>query len=570
MLRQPLVSVLGGVDSGKTTLQDFLRRTAVAQTEPGGITQMISSSSLSLKTIHRICGELLKEKNITIPGMVFIDTPGHAAFVNMRKRGGNLADIAVLVIDVTEGVKSQTEECIAILKHYKTPFLIALNKIDLLSGWRPLKSGTFLELFQQQSPEVQKLLDTKLYEVVGRMYDLGFQADRFDRVEDYTSTIAIVPCSAKQGTGVPEVVMVLIGLAQRFLVQELRLDQLAPAKGTVLEVKEETGVGTTLDVIIYEGKLRVNDQIVIGGIQGPILTKVRGLFLPGETKKFQPVKEVVAAAGVKIVAIGAKDVVAGMPLFVLSGNEEELRAQIQEEVAEVLIETDEEGVVVKADTLGSLEAVVFLLKEKMIPIKKASVGGVTKKDIATALANTDPLHRVVLCFNVRGESTEVKVLSHNVIYQLITEFEGWQEAERKKEEQKELLGLVRPAKILYLSGCTFRQNNPCVIGVEVLLGTLRPNVDLVKENGDDVGHIKTIELDKKSVPEADRGKQVAISIPGVTAGRQIHEKEVFYVNITEENFRRLKVLKRFLTPEETTILKEFAEIKRKTQALWGI
>lgn len=562
---------MGNVDSGKTKTLDTLRKTAVVESEPGAITQMISSSAISLKTIEKICGNLLKAKNISIPGIVFIDTPGHAAFSNMRKRGGNLADIAILVIDINEGVKPQTEECIAILKKYKTPFVIALNKIDLLMGWRAAQSSSVLDMIGKQSSQVQTLFETRLYEIVGKLYELGIQADRFDRIDDYTRTVAMIPYSAKAGEGIPELLMVLIGLAQKFLEENLRASLDGPAKGTVLEVKEEAGLGTTLDVIIYEGKIKVNDPIIIGGLFEPIVTKVRGLFLPDEKNKFSPVKEVVAAAGVKILAVGIKDVVSGMPLFVIHKNEKELREKIQEEVDEVVVETDGDGIVVKADTLGSLEAVVSMLREKEIPIKKASVGSITKKDLAAASSAVDPLQRVILGFNVEGEKQkDVKIISHNVIYQLIDDFEAWIAAQKKKEEEKELLDLVRPAKVKYLRGCTFRQNNPCVIGVEVLAGTLHSDVDLIKENGDVVGHVKTVEYERESIKEAERGKQVAISLPGVTAGRQIQEESILYVDMHEENFKKLKEFKKLLKNEEIQVLKELAEIKRKTNNFWGV
>ncbi len=570
MLRQPLVVVMGNVDHGKTAILDTIRRTAVVESEPGAITQMISSSAISLKTIQKICGDLLKNKNLSIPGIVFIDTPGHAAFSNMRKRGSNLADLAILVININEGIKPQTEECITLLKRYKTPFIIALNKLDLVQSWRPVQSSFVLDTISKQSQQVQTAIETKLYEIVGKCYELGFQADRFDRIEDYTKTVAMVPCSAKSGEGIPELLMVLIGLAQKFLEQSLHTDQNAPGKATVLEVKEEQGLGITLDAIIYEGKIKVNDPIIIGGLNEPIVTKVKGLFLPDEKGKYIAVKEVQAAAGVKISAQGIKEVVSGMPLFVIENNEQELRQKIQEEVDEVVIETEENGILVKADTLGSLEALISMLREKNIAIKKASVGNVTKKDLAAASASEDPYERVILCFNVKGEGEGVKIISHNVIYQLIDDFEAWIASEKKKEEQKELIGLVRPAKLKYLRGCTFRQNNPCVIGVEVLQGTLRPDNDLIKENGDALAHIKTVEYERESIAEAEKGKQVAISLPGVTAGRQIQEEEILYVDMNEENFRRLKEFKKLLTPDEIHILKELAEIKRKANNFWGV
>jgi translation initiation factor 5B len=570
MLRQPLVVVMGNVDAGKTRLLDSVRRTAVVDSEAGGITQMISSSAIPLKTIQRICGDLLKKQNISLPGLVFIDTPGHAAFSNMRKRGGNLADIAILVINVNEGIKPQTLECISILKSYKTPFVIALNKLDLVPGWEKTDETFVLSMLEKQPERIKQNFENKLYEIVGKLYESGLQAERFDRVDDFTKTIAMVPISAHTREGIPELLMVLMGLAQKFLEEKLETDENASGRATVLEVKDEKGIGTTLDVILYDGKIKVNDQIIIGGLYEPVVTKVKGLFEPDEKNKFKGVKEVSAASGVKISAVGVKEVVSGMPLFVIQDNEEELRERIKEEVDEVIIETETMGVVVKADSLGSLEAVVGMLQEKEIPIKKASVGNVTKKDIGSAVADEDIMNKVILCFNVSGESDEVKIISHNIIYQLIEDLEKWREEVRKKEEEKELLDLIRPSKVKYLRGCTFRQSNPAVIGVEILMGTLKSNSDLVKENGDIVGNIKTIQYEKESVKEAEKGKQVALSIPGITAGRQIKEEEIFYTDMNENNFKKLKVLKKFLTPEEITVLKELAEIKRRANNLWGV
>jgi translation initiation factor 5B len=570
MLRQPLVVIMGNVDSGKTKTLDSIRRTAVVESEAGGITQMISSSAIPLKTIQKICGPLLNIKTISLPGLVFIDTPGHAAFTNMRKRGGNLADIAVLVIDINEGIKPQTKECINILRNYKTPFVIALNKLDLTAGWEETKEKNVLAMIANQPERIKLHVEKKLYEIVGSLYELGLQAERFDRVDDFTKTIAMVPTAAKPGYGLAELLMVLMGLAQKFLEQKLETSENASGKATVLEVKEEKGIGTTLDVILYDGKIKINDKIIIGGLYEPIVTKVKGLFEPDEKNKFKSVKEVNAAAGVKISAVGLKEVVSGMPLFVIENNEKELKEKIQEEVDQVLIETEDMGIVVKADSLGSLEAVLGMLKEKEIPIKKASVGNVTKKDLAAAQSDENIMNKVILCFNTTGESDEVKIISHNIIYQLIEDLEKWREQIRKKEEEKELVDLIRPAKVKYLRGCTFRQSNPAVVGVEVLLGTLRAGTDLIKENGDIVGYIKTIQYEKESVKEAEKGKQVAISIPGITAGRQIREEEIFLTDMNENNFRKLKKLKKLLTPDEISVLKNIAEIKRKENHLWGV
>ncbi|MCI0613156.1 translation initiation factor IF-2, partial [bacterium] len=299
MIRQPIVAIMGHVDHGKTSLLDKIRGTGIAAREAGGITQAIGASILPLKTVQQICGNLLEQLKLklTIPGLLFIDTPGHAAFVNLRKRGGNLADIAILVIDVNEGLMPQTKESIEILKHSKTPFIIAANKIDMIEGWRQ-KPGSFLQNLSLQSAETQRKFETKLYEVVAQVFELGIQADRFDRVSDYTKTAAVVPVSAKTGEGIPELLMLLTGLAQKYLEQSLKIEENGPAKGTIMEVKEQKGLGTVLDVIVYDGNLKVNDQILVGTLDEPIQAKIKALFEPEpnvemreKKAKFKPVKE---------------------------------------------------------------------------------------------------------------------------------------------------------------------------------------------------------------------------------------------------------------------------------------
>jgi len=584
-LRQPIITFMGHIDHGKTSLQDFIRQTSTAQQEAGKITQHIGCSNITLETIKKICGKLLDtlKLKLTIPGLLFIDSPGHAAFTSLRKRGGNLADIAILVIDINEGVKPQTLECIEILKQYKTPFIIALNKIDLLSGWQ--SSNSFLmQNINSQSENIQKILDTKLYELVGKLSELNFNAERFDRVEDYTKQIAITPTSAKTGEGIPELLMVLTGLAQKFMEQKLNVNIEGHARGTVLEVKEEKGVGKTIDVIIYDGTLKKNDTIVIGTLDEPISTKVKALLEPLPLKdirdkktKFTNVSKVSAATGIKISTPELDNVVAGMPLRSCSLNEIGIvKEELKKEIEEVVIETDKRGIVIKADSLGSLEALVKMLKEKNIAVKKASIGDISKKDISDASISyeKDPLNSAILGFNVELmpdiKAHNVKILTNNIIYKLIEDFEKWQKEENKRLEGKEIEFLVRPCKLQIMKGYIFRQNNPAVVGVDVLEGKVKVDTPLMKKDGNKITEVKSIQKDQENLNEAEKGKQVAISLPKVTVGRQINENNILYSAIPEEDFIKLKELKKNLSEEEKAILKEIAEIMRAKNAMWGI
>ncbi len=582
MIRQPIVAIMGHVDHGKTSLLDKIRGTGIAAREAGGITQAIGASILPLKTIKQICGKLLEQLKLTltIPGLLFIDTPGHAAFVNLRKRGGNLADIAILVVDINEGLMPQTKESIEILKHSKTPFIVAANKTDMIDGWRQ-KAGTMIQNISLQSPETQRKFETKLYEVVGQMFELGIQADRFDRVSDYTKTAAVVPVSAKTGEGIPELLMLLTGLAQKYLEQNLKIEETGPAKGTIMEVKEQKGLGSVLDVIIYDGCLHVNDQILVGTLDEPIQAKIKALFEPEpntemreKKAKFKPVKEVTAATGVRIVAPGTELAVAGAPVMSAVGDVAKIKEELHKEMHEVLIETDQDGIIIKADALGSLEALMMLLREKGIPIRKTGIGPITKKDIsdAEAILATDPLHGVIIAFNIpKSElTTNAHVIVNDVIYRLIEDYEAWKIQQQKKIELSKLDSLVRPCKLELLKGYVFRQNNPAICGAEVTAGMLKSNTPLMNKEGKQITMVKGIQVEKENVDKLEKGKQAAVSMIDVTIGRQINEGDVLYSAIPEEHFRQYKEHKEHLNEEEKNLLKEIAEIMRKTNPMWGI
>ncbi|MCF7798632.1 translation initiation factor IF-2 [Candidatus Woesearchaeota archaeon] len=585
-IRSPIVSVLGHVDHGKSSVLDAIRDTNILASEAGAITQAIGASIVPLETIQKKCGTLLKNMGITltIPGLLFIDTPGHAAFTSLRKRGGNLADIAIVVVDINEGFKPQTIEAIEILRAAKTPFIIAANKLDLIPRFQSQDtSKQVLGLIGTQNPAVQQVIDTKIYELVGQIHEkFGMQAERFDRVSDFTQQISIIPLSAKKSLGLAELLMVISALAQKFLEKNLLLDETGRAKGTVLEVKEEQGLGTTMDVIIYNGQLKVNDIVVIGTQDGPLVTRVKAMFEPeahnemrDKKSSFRSVKEVIAATGVKLSCPEHKGVMSGMPLMSATSPDEINTAKefITQEINNTNIILDNEGIIIKADNIGSLEALSVLLGEKNFKIRKASVGPISKKDITDAESNyeTNPLTAAILGFNIPqvNGGKFVKVITSPVIYHLIEQYEEWSITKEKEIAAKSLEGLMRPCKIQVLANCIFRQSNPCVAGVEIKEGILKTNMPLIKNSGEKISFVKEMQLDKKNVKEAEKGKQVAVSIPNITGGRQLNEEDVLYSDIPPPDFRKLKKHSKLLTPEEIELLKEIAEIKRKQDPFWG-
>ena len=586
-IRSPIVSVLGHVDHGKSSVLDAIRDTNILATEAGAITQAIGASIIPAQTIQNKCGSLLNKLGVklTIPGLLFIDTPGHAAFTSLRKRGGALADIAIVVVDINEGFKPQTIEAIEILRAAKRPFIICANKLDLLPRYVVPKdcSTPVLGSITQQTPQVQQAFEMKMYGLVGQLYEkFQITADRFDRIDDFTQQVAIIPISAKTQLGISETLMVLGALAQKYLEQNLILNEAGPAKGTILEVKEEKGLGKTMDVIVYNGTLHIGDMVVIGTLGEPLVTKVKAMFEPAplsemrdKKSSFQSVKEVVAATGVKISCPEMDGILSGMP--VLSCDKTTLEAtkqQVRDETNTENIETEDEGIIIKADNIGSLEALNVLLKEKGFKIRRATVGEISKKDVTEAEANyeIDPLQAAILGFNVKEvpSSDKVKIITSDVIYRIIESYEEWAVEERRRLEAKQLEGLTKPAKVEVLQNCIFRQSNPCVVGVEVQQGTLTTGMRLMKANGNKLTTVKEIQHDKKNVQKLEKGKQAAISLPNVTAGRQLGELDVFYTDVSPIDFREFKKHAKLLTPEEKDLLREIAEIKRKENSLWGM
>ncbi len=570
MLRQVIVTILGNVDSGKSTIIDFIKKTSIVTSEPGKITQSIKAYPVSIDRIKTLSKNNLNIEKIKVPGLLFIDTPGHAAFINLRKRGGSLADIAILVIDILDGLKPQTLESIEILKENKTPFIIALNKIDLIPGWFSKKDLPLIKEIKTQQDYVIKNIEERLYQIVNKLYNLGFNAERFDRIEDFSKQIAIVPISAKLGEGLCELLITITGLAQKFLESNLKYDPEAQGEGTILEITEEKGLGKCFDAIIYKGKIKTNDTIVIGTLKEPLVTKIKAIFITNKSQ-LKSVKEACAAVGVKISPQNSEGIISGMPLKIANKNLEKIKIEIREQIEQVTFELDEDGIIIKADTLGALEGLITLLKEKNFKIKRASIGNISKKDFAEALSSSNILNHVILGFNINTpESNEsIKIITNNVIYTLIEKFEEWLFEEKSRIEAKELKDITRPCKIKLLEGYIFRQSNPAVIGVDVLAGTLKPNTPLMKD-GKHITEAKAIQHEGKSINEAKPPQSVAVSFPGVTINRQIAENDILYSDIKESEFLVYKKLKTYLKPDEIQVLKEIAEIHRKTNPTWGI
>lgn len=584
-LRQPVLVVLGHVDSGKTSLLDTIRGTGVQAREAGGITQHIGASFFPIDTIKKLTGPLyekLAKSESPIPGILVIDTPGHEVFANLRSRGGSAADIAVIVADVNKGFEPQTYESMEILKKRKVPFVVALNKIDMLTGWRRINSPFVTEQVKAQDFSITSMLDEKIYNVVGSLSRLGYNSEGFWRVKDFTKEIAIVPVSAAKNIGIPELLAVIVGLSQQFMTKRLERRE-GPARGIILEVNEEIGLGPSANLVLIDGILKVGDTVMVAKRDEAVVTKIKALLLPkpldemrDPRDKFKPVNEVMSAAGIKITSPDLEGVLAGSPLYVIENKEEEtrLRVLVEDEIkSSIITDTNTQGIILRCDTIGSLEAIRDMLKKADIPIQTADIGHITRRDVlaASAVKEKNRYLGAILGFNVKilEEATKeahergIQIFSEQIIYNLVRSYTDWVKYQKEHEESILFNEIPPICRFQFMKGYVFRRNYPAVFGAEIQLGRLRQKVEIINEVGRKVGVIHQIQENGKPIDEATKGEQVAVSIKEISVGRQINEGDIFF---TDLNSKEAKLLSEHfmhrLSQEEKDLLAKIIAIKR--------
>lgn len=584
MIRSPIVVVLGHVDVGKTALLDKIRGTSVMLKEPGTMTQHIGASFLPwsvLKSLSKKLSGQISER-VKIPGILVIDTPGHEAFTNLRKRGGSIADIAILVVDITKGFQPQTYEALEILRQRRTPFILVVNKIDKIPGWKSSPNSSFIINYKKQSDSAKGSFEEAIYIIINEMLKQGLRSDLYFRISDFTKTVAIVPTSALTGEGIPDLLLVLAGLTQKYMLKRLQISN-KYGKGVILEVKEERGLGVTIDTIVYDGIIKVGDTIVLGGLDGVIVTKVKALLMPkpldemrAPEDKFLHIKKIVAAAGVKIVANNLEKAITGAPVIVAGKrNLREIIKQVEEEIESVRISKKITGLVVKADTLGTLEALVTYIEKNGFPVRYADIGPVIKRDIVEASISkqNNRLYGVILAFNVpitddaerEARDKDIKIFSEKIIYRLVENYLKWYKEEKDREKRAILSKIILPAKIKILSNYIFRRSNPIIVGVKIISGVIKPGFPLMMENGRRVGEIMQIQEHGKVLKEAIEGMEVAISIrSNMIIGRQVKENEILYTDIPNDQMEILiEKFRNDIGEEGIKLIKEIKKIKKR-------
>lgn len=551
-MRSPIVCVLGHVDTGKTKILDYIRQTKVQDGEVGGITQQIGASYFPIENIRRRTMEISGKLNIDyqLPGLLIIDTPGHDTFTNLRERGTSLCDVAILVIDIMHGIEQQTLESIEILKKAKVPFVIALNKVDRLVGWQSTPDEYIEKTLSKQSAKTMEHYRQRVKDIKYKLNQHSVTSLLYYKNTKKKKIISMVPVSAHTGEGIPDLLALVVFLTQKFMTTNLTL--VGNLSCSVMEVKTEVGVGSTIDVILSNGVLHEHDKIILATLNGPVVTSIRGLLTPKPLRELRVKgsyinhKEITASMGVRIIGNDLDHVVAGTPLLRIepSDTAEEIEAkkvQVMKYVSDVMdnFVFDEKGVFVKASTLGSLEALISLLKRENIPIAMAGIGKLTKKDMIRASAmrdegqySTDP---IILAFNIKPEKEilamaqkdNVQLFSAEIVYNLLDMYARYIEETTKASKQDHQDLDIMPCELQILDQYVFNRANPFVFGVKLLAGKLRVGTPIIVPPNEHhrgvmhLGMLTSIQRNNKEVTNQVKiGDEVCIKIEEVDSMKE--------------------------------------------------
>ncbi|KAI0092481.1 hypothetical protein BDY19DRAFT_990199 [Irpex rosettiformis] len=596
-LRSPICCILGHVDTGKTKLLDKIRQTNVQEGEAGGITQQIGATYFPVEAIKTKTADGTQEYKI--PGLLVIDTPGHESFTNLRTRGSSLCNIAILVVDIMHGLEPQTLESLRLLRDRKTPFIVALNKIDRMYGWEATPDNDFRSSLAKQKRTVQREFEDRCQKTILAFAEQGLNAVLYYDNKSFARNVSLVPTSAITGEGVPDMIMLLVNLTQQRMSD--RLMYLSELECTVLEVKVIEGLGTTIDVVLSNGILHEGDKIVICGLNGPIVTQVRALLTPQPLRELRIKsayvhhKEVKAALGVKIVASDLEKAIAGSRLLVVGpdDDEEDMMEEVMSDLTSLLNSIDKSGrgVCVQASTLGSLEALLDFLKVSKIPVSGINIGPVHKKDIMRAATMLEKAKELacILCFDVTvdkeaerlAEEMGIRLFKADIIYHLFDAFTAYNAEITEAKRRDAAPQAVWPCRLKTIA--CFAKREPIILGVDILDGTLRVGTPLCvvkidpetqKKEIIDLGKITSLEINHKSfdvIKKSQAGGGVAVKIEHAVYqsakmfGRHFDEKDEIYSHITRQSIDVLKTSFKADVSNEEWLLIKALKPRRLTQ-----
>lgn len=575
-LRCPIVVIMGHVDTGKTKLLDKIRKTNVQEGEAGGITQQIGATYFEKKTLLAQTERLNQTEkfDLTLPGMLVIDTPGHESFTNLRSRGSSLCDVAILVVDLMHGLEQQTIESLQMLRNRGTPFVVALNKVDRCYDWKTCKDSPIRDALKEQAEGTVQEFRSRAEDAKLQLQEQGVNSNIYWEMgdEDWTNSdfVPLVPTSAVTGEGVQDILLLLCQIAQRKLWRQLMW--CANLQCTVLEVKAIDGLGMTVDVLVVNGYLREGDKAVFCTLDGPIVAEIRGLLTPPPSREMRIKseyihhKEIKGALGVKLIGNGLEKVMAGTPVMVVGeyDEEEDIKQEVMSDLTRLQdkLSTDKKGVMVQASTLGALEALLQFLREETkppIPVSAIGIGTIHKRDVTRISIMNEkgcPEFATILAFDVPVErearehaaDVNVRIFTADIIYHLFDQFTRFMEQLTEKRREDAAAIAVFPSIVKILPQHVFNQKDPIIVGVEVVEGILKVGTPLCVPalGGLMVGNVTSIESNGREQETAKKGSSVAIKIvnesnPTITYGRQFDASHSLYSQLSRASIDALKL-----------------------------
>ena len=568
-LRAPIVCILGHVDTGKTKILDKLRRSNVQLGEAGGITQQIGATFLPIENFKDHIAKLNPKFRIPlkIPGILLIDTPGHASFQNLRSRGSSLCDIAVVIINIMKGIEKQTLESLDLLRQRRTPFIIALNQMDRIYQWKSTEFGAFRDSLDKQKNSQKREFNKLVQDNITQLIKNNLNTALYDENDNMKEYINLVPTSAITGEGMPDLIGLLSFLSQKYLLRKIEFKN--EVQCTILEVKVLESIGTTIDVILVNGTLKVGDKIIIGGLFGPIKTQIKIILTPHPMKEMRVKCEydrhdvIKGAIGVKLFCPDLENALAGSPLYVYKTEDEadqysnEITKDFNSIVKDFLSKTGK-GIMVQASTLGSLEAILTFLHEQKIQVSVVGVGNLNKKDVIKMQTmhakQENPLKEdlVILAFDNKvipeaqqfADANNIKIFNDNIIYHLFDSYIDFKKEcalERKKQKEKEAIFPCILKIVMFIN-----KKDPLIIGVDVVEGILKVGTPLYcPEKKISIGVVEGMEKSYKpinNVRPVDGSVSIRMKVAdsSLTAGRHFDEKCTFISHITRNSIDALK------------------------------
>ena len=605
--RCPIFTIMGHVDTGKTTLLDYLRKTSVQSHEAGGITQQIGTTLLTRDIISKQIN--LSDANldanlkidIKIPGLLLIDTPGHESFEILRKLGSKLADIAIVIIDIMHGLEPQTIESIKFLKESNVPFMFVLNKIDRLYGWNNQNlSGN--KLLDAQNFNTKEEFYSRFKQIQTQIMIQGINSELYWSNTSVDDTINIIPISAVTGQGISDLLTCIINYSQTFLSEQIKwVEQL---ECIIMEISNDNTYGYTLDCILKNGQLSKGDTIQIQSHSNIIKTKIKNILTIPENKdskyisKYTQHQTIKGTCQIKIVASNIETSQIGSKIFLIPNETKSKsfsieKVEIEEKVEEQnKIQLNSQGICIFTSTKGSMESFIQYAQtntELINPIQIAytSIGNVNKKELvkfnlintSSTLGITDiinslenelkPENICVLAFEVEidkeaiqyAKDNKIHIFHDNTIYRLFNQYKEFANTLYLDRKEKMRTNTVFPCILKIIESNIFNKKNPLIIGVEVLEGTLHLGTPLIIIPSKTlIGKVVGIQVNKQDVKVGKTGQSICIKIdnisnPGIMYGRHFTHKDLLYPNITRASIDLLKkYFKKDISKEDIGLL----------------